>query len=359
MPLAKTGNHVEVKAMSEGNRPENKPELAPEQILDGRRAMAALAAFGVGTAQLTRVLRLQVTGPALLAVTAETVLGVALFAVLAGNAAGEGAVNWLPARDQIVRTVPLLVTAGGTLAPSLSLEALRTALGETTVFVRASGGSVNVAKLARILKVPVVPIVASAAEMAQRFAVLGSAQTEVSVVVIERGPASIESQFEAALAVPEVLVAVRDAAAEGVDALIIDCMDDPGVGAARELVSIPVLGPAQTAMHLACLLARRFSIVAPEASAAATTAFEEQARHYGLREQLASVRGVDMPVLELRRDGELIVIDSPAELPEPTRPQVLLHPPWRAKCCCTGTSSVSSVCCWSLPPMWRCGFPLS
>src|SRR5690606_32798151 len=54
---------------------------------------------------------------------------------------GEGAVNWLPARDQIVRTVPLLVTAGGTLAPSLSLEALRTALGETTVFVRASGGS--------------------------------------------------------------------------------------------------------------------------------------------------------------------------------------------------------------------------
>lgn len=150
----------------------------------------------------------------------------------------------------------------------------------------------------------VVPIVASAAEMAQRFAVLGSAQTEVSVVVIERGPASIESQFEAALAVPEVLVAVRDAAVEGVDALIIDCMDDPGVGAARELVSIPVLGPAQTAMHLACLLARRFSIVAPEASAAAITAFEEQARHYGLREQLASVRGVDMPVLELRRDGE-------------------------------------------------------
>ena len=58
-----------------------------EQILDGRRAMAALAAFGVGTAQLTRVLRLQVTGPALLAVTAETVLGVALFAVFAGNAA--------------------------------------------------------------------------------------------------------------------------------------------------------------------------------------------------------------------------------------------------------------------------------
>ena len=35
-------------------------------------------------------------------------------AVLAANATGEGAVNWLPARDQVVRTVPLLVSAGGT-----------------------------------------------------------------------------------------------------------------------------------------------------------------------------------------------------------------------------------------------------
>ena len=60
---------------------------------------------------------------------------------LAAAAAGEGAVNWLPARDQIVRTVPLLVSAGDILTPALALEALRTGLGETTAFVRASGGS--------------------------------------------------------------------------------------------------------------------------------------------------------------------------------------------------------------------------
>ena len=60
---------------------------------------------------------------------------------LAAAAAGEGAVNWLPARDQIVRSVPLLVSVGDILAPTLALEALRTGLGETTAFVRASGGS--------------------------------------------------------------------------------------------------------------------------------------------------------------------------------------------------------------------------
>ncbi len=60
---------------------------------------------------------------------------------LAAAATGEGAVNWLPARDQIVRSVPLLVSAGDVLAPTLALEALRTGMGETTAFVRASGGS--------------------------------------------------------------------------------------------------------------------------------------------------------------------------------------------------------------------------
>jgi len=61
--------------------------------------------------------------------------------LLAGAASGTGAVNWLPADDQIVRQVPLLVTLDGKLAPTLALEALRTGMGETTVFVRSSGGS--------------------------------------------------------------------------------------------------------------------------------------------------------------------------------------------------------------------------
>ncbi|MCP4321048.1 MAG: hydrogenase expression protein HupH, partial [Alteromonadales bacterium] len=33
----------------------------------------------------------------------------------------------------------------------------------------------------------------------------------------------------------------------GADAIIIDCMGDPGLNACREAVSIPVIGPCQTA----------------------------------------------------------------------------------------------------------------
>ena len=61
--------------------------------------------------------------------------------MLVEKAAGLGAVNWLPERDQILRRVPLVVQSGGTLYPSLSLEALRVASGQPTVFVKSSGGS--------------------------------------------------------------------------------------------------------------------------------------------------------------------------------------------------------------------------
>jgi len=61
--------------------------------------------------------------------------------MLTAAAKGLGAVNWLPERDQVVRRVPLLIAIADVLYPSLPLETLRLALGETTVFVRSSGAS--------------------------------------------------------------------------------------------------------------------------------------------------------------------------------------------------------------------------
>lgn len=66
---------------------------------------------------------------------------VATLPILTDAAKGLGAVNWLPERDQVLRRVPLLVSISGVLYPSLPLEAFRIAKGETTVFVRSSGGS--------------------------------------------------------------------------------------------------------------------------------------------------------------------------------------------------------------------------
>ena len=125
-------------------------------------------------------------------------------------------------------------------------------------------------------------------------------ETTVSQVSIEKGPASIEGEFEAALAVPDTLAKILDAERDGVDAVVIDCMGDPGLAPGREAVDMLVLGPCQTSMHVAALLAHNFSVITVLDSL--VVFFEDLATRYGLLEKLASVRSVGIPVLELEED---------------------------------------------------------
>lgn len=122
----------------------------------------------------------------------------------------------------------------------------------------------------------------------------------VSHAEICTGPGSIESEFEAAVSVPGTITEVIRAQNEGVDAVIIDCMGDPGLRAAREVVTIPVLGPCETGMHVAAMLGHRFSVLT--VMRRLRPAFENTAAIAGLSTKLASVRSVDIPVLELEED---------------------------------------------------------
>ena len=67
--------------------------------------------------------------------------------------------------------------------------------------------------------------------------------TQVWAVTPASGPDSIECYVDEYLAVPGVLKEViRGDREEGVDAFIIACFGDPGLQAAREVTSKPVLG---------------------------------------------------------------------------------------------------------------------
>ena len=72
--------------------------------------------------------------------------------------------------------------------------------------------------------------------------------TEVAVVSIDRGPASIESEYDEALAGPGILRRVEEATADGVDAIFVSCGADPAIPAAREITDIPVVGGFEPAM---------------------------------------------------------------------------------------------------------------
>jgi allantoin racemase len=95
-----------------------------------------------------------------------------------------------------------------------------------------------------------------------------------------------------------------EAQKDGVDAVISNCMDDPGVEAAREWVSIPVIGPAETSMHIATMLGHRFSIIG--VLEADERPFHDHARKAGLADRLASVRAINIPVLELEDRAEAV-----------------------------------------------------
>src|SRR3546814_4706331 len=99
-----------------------------------------------------------------------------------------------------------------------------------------------------------------------------------------------------------------DVCSSDLDAVIIDCMGDPGLKAAREVVSIPVLGPSETAMHLAAMLGHRFSIVTVLDSV--VPMIDNLAKLYGMADKLASIRVIDIPVLDLESDRKSTRLNS-------------------------------------------------
>ena len=139
----------------------------------------------------------------------------------------------------------------------------------------------------------------------EEFAAVARPDAEISNVFLDSGPASVESAYDEAVAVPDMLAKVRQAEREGIDAVIINCFGDPGLDAAREVVSIPVIGPCEASMHVAAMLGHKFSVVTvldrliPE--------LELHAEKYGVGGKLASARSVDLPVLDLEKGREQFV----------------------------------------------------
>lgn len=124
--------------------------------------------------------------------------------------------------------------------------------------------------------------------------------TIVDVRDIDKGPSSIESAYEEYLSVPATVERTIQAEEEGFDGVILGCFGDPGLEALREVVNIPVVGPGETSMHVASLLGHRFSIVTVLDSV--VPSLERLSRVAGLDRSLASIKAVNIPVLDLRQD---------------------------------------------------------
>lgn len=113
---------------------------------------------------------------------------------------------------------------------------------------------------------------------------------EIEVVPVESGPYSMEFATEEVLAGPHILKAVRQAENDGVDAIVLDCMVDPVLRAARETVKIPVLAPGQSGLSVASLLGTRIAVVGMKNG---QQVIEEHIRAYGFSNRICSMHVVD------------------------------------------------------------------
>lgn len=150
-------------------------------------------------------------------------------------------------------------------------------------------------------------------------------------------PPSIEGYRDEAMAVPALLAAILRAEARGADAHVIACFDDPGLAAAREVATGPVIGICQAALQVAMTISTRFSVITTLPRS--VPVIEDLVAAYGAAHRCRRVRAVDMPVLALEADPA----SARARLFEETR---LAMDEDRAEAIVLGCAGMTDLCDW-------------
>lgn len=117
--------------------------------------------------------------------------------------------------------------------------------------------------------------------------------TEVTVMTAPFGVAYIETRFESLIGA-YATAQVAGEHAHDFDAMVVAAFGDPGIDGLREALDIPVVGLTEAALMSACLLGKRFSIVA--ISRRITAWYREVVQANGLEGRLASIRCLDTPL---------------------------------------------------------------
>lgn len=128
--------------------------------------------------------------------------------------------------------------------------------------------------------------------------------TSVEVRAVPDGPKAIENTRDEYEAMPAVLNFTLAHQSE-YDGVIVGCAGDAGLAGAREMASIPVVGPGESSLLLGCPGDTRFSMVTGTLERAASK--RRLVREAGLDPaRLVSSHAVDIPVLEMAREPEAV-----------------------------------------------------
>jgi allantoin racemase len=125
------------------------------------------------------------------------------------------------------------------------------------------------------------------ASVAMQYASPG---TQIIAVTAKSGVPYIATRADAAVGCLSTLELMAEHAT-GCDVAVVAAFGDPGLGGARELLSIPVIGLAEAAMLTACMLGRNFSVVT--FSAALVPWYRECVEYNGLASRFSGIHHVE------------------------------------------------------------------
>jgi allantoin racemase len=151
--------------------------------------------------------------------------------------------------------------------------------------------------------------------------------TEVDEVYCLGAPLSYDATHgaeAAALVSPQVVARVKWAELHGYDAVVVNCMIDPGVAAAKKVARIPVIGIGETSRAVASLLGNQPAALFPDGICVLELALDEETTYTELLKAghwLVAKRGVDVLIPDCAYIGGL-AYRLQSELGVPVLPNV-------------------------------------
>lgn len=128
--------------------------------------------------------------------------------------------------------------------------------------------------------------------------------TQIDFDRVERGFPSIESELHGIINATEIIKKGIAAEKEGYDGIFVNCFDDPGVFALREVVKIPVYGGYLPSILTALSLGERVGIITTDREGILSE--ERKASHIGIKDRIALIEPVNLGVLELENKDLLL-----------------------------------------------------
>jgi allantoin racemase len=137
---------------------------------------------------------------------------------------------------------------------------------------------------------------------------LGYATPDIEVGIVSVATTAYNrgnSPAEVQLVVPAFIDAFRRAEAEGYDAVVPLGTLDLGVEAGRSAVDIPIIGPAEAMLHIACMLGNRFGLLVY--SQTSLVLCRRTVAQYGMTDKVVGFRqsGFHLPDIAANRDAAL------------------------------------------------------